>query len=352
MKKSEVYFFMMCLVTFFMACLFLYLIGIDAIMERNPYQFFADSNTYHGIYSGDDSLFNGELIGVSSNYLGPIALLSLADGNFYFVSAINFTIYFLSVVTIARYMNCNPIFLGATLLLNPITISSLLSVNKEIFAYPLVALAAYAHQRHSLALLFLALLTALLSRWQLAVAVIALLSLEFMPTRSRFIKIIILLITVSVGYYLAKPLFGPVIEFSELSIDSYDDGGSGIFAKTLDIQNNGLYIFAFPIKALHLLFGMGAKLFSVFDYSNFYNDVVIVLHSFCLFVFTAICYKNRKLNLQQRWIYIGTVFLGVFCITPVFAPRYLYPIHIILCLTLFDRSAVQRIYRGRTSVQQ
>lgn len=69
--------------TFFAICssLFLLLIGQYSLIDQHSFQFFSHSNTYHRTYAGEAENFEGTVIGVSNNYLGPLLILELAQGN-------------------------------------------------------------------------------------------------------------------------------------------------------------------------------------------------------------------------------------------------------------------------------
>jgi hypothetical protein len=346
MKRNEFIFLLLIIGLIFVSSIFLYKIGIDAILNENPYKFYADSDTYHKIYAGDESLYQGDLIGVSSNYLGPLIVLSLIQGNYFLIMLINFSVYFLSVCAISRYINTKATNLGLILMLNPITLSSFLSVNKEVFIMPFLALAVYAHKRKSIAFIICALFMAVICRWQLALSYMIFLVMRLMPLRSRSTKIIVLLLLVSGVYFFSKLLLEPVLHFSKISLENYDGSGTKIFDKTLDIQNQGLYLIVFPLKALHLMYGMTSKILYMSNYNNFYNDVILVIHSLSLLIITVICGLKKRLTCGNDWVYAGLIFLVIFCLTPIFNTRYFYPVYILFCLAILDARLVGIEHQG------
>ncbi len=99
------------------AAAFLDFIGQYALRELHPLQFFADSNTYHRIYEGDSEIFDGSLVGVASNYLGPLTVLELLGGNIYLVMLLNVAMFSASVISIARLLRVDPLMVTALLAL-------------------------------------------------------------------------------------------------------------------------------------------------------------------------------------------------------------------------------------------
>ena len=352
MKWTEVYVALLGSGIIYVGAIFLNFIGIDAINGSNPYQFFADSNTYHSIYGGDATLYHGELIGVSSNYLGPLSILHLLNGNYYLVLMFNVMLFCGSVIAISRNLGCSALWLCCILLLNPLTLSSIMSVNKEILVFPFIAIAIAGWRTSSIVLIVLALVVSLLSRWQLTLAAITLLILAYVPIKSRALRVALMAMAVSVLYYFAKSFLEPVLAFSALSIENYDGEGSGLFERTIEIQNGGFYILVFPIKALHLMCGMLPQAMKMFSYENFYNDVMVMLHSLSMLCISVWLLFRHKITLKQDWIYASVVFLLIFSLTPVFSPRYLYPVYVFLCLALVSKESLSKSLVCRRGYQR
>lgn len=314
---------------------FLSSIGIPALNGENAFHFFADSTTYIATYEGRDLRFDGNLIGVSNNYLGPITVLTLVGGNNYLVMVFNVIVFTLSVIAITRLLRVSALTAGVLLLISPLTVSTLLSVNKEIFAFPFLACALYSYSRRSLTYFCLAILFAMLTRWQLVMFyVIALAALRIHGRNRRWLVIVSLLVMASVAYVAASTFLAPVIEAARYSIETYAGGGSGLFEAMLSLQDHGLYFLAFPIKALHLLFGLGLKLDSILNPVEVYNDLFV--GGYCLvMLFVAVCLAvRREVTMCSDLFYMSVVFLVIFCATPIFAPRYLYLVYVLWVLML------------------
>jgi hypothetical protein len=338
----------MLMVVFALAgAVFLLVIGEDALNEQNQFQFFADSNTYINFYNGFANTPNDELIGISTNYLGPVLVLQLVQGNIYLVMLLNIFLFTYSIIHITRLLGLNPLKVAFILLLSPLTISTLLSVNKEIFLFPFLAFALNGYLRNSIVSVLLALTVTLLVRWQFGLfyLIIIVLSSSHIFERGRTLSIttvlirlitklthvperivlfVALLVGVSVAYPAIQEWIEPIIANVEYSNWTYEGGGSGLFEFVGAYQQRGLYFLIFPIKALHLLFGMGLKVDNIFSPEHIYNDLFIGGHCAVALIVFLIMIKRQLLTMRSELVFASMVFLAVFCLTPVFSPRYLF----------------------------
>lgn len=315
---------------------FLLLVGADALAGNHQFQFFADSSTYLRTFA-DRSVLGGEpLVGVAANYLGPMLLLRLVGGDIYLVLCVNVVMFVLSVASIARQLGLSSLKIAGLLALSPLTLSSLLSVNKEILTFPFLALALSAYRRKSIVLAALALAVAFLSRWQFALFGVVLLfaSGSFVLVRSRLLRVGGLLAASSVAYLAMKDFFSPVIAVVERALELETHKGSGSFAMLLAVQDLGLYLLIFPLKAAHLLFAMGLRFDRLFNPGNVYNDFFIVMHCFATLVVCVLVVRARRFTLRHDFVFSSIIFLAVFCLSPIYSPRYLYPVFVAWVLVL------------------
>ncbi len=319
-----------------LAAVFLFLIGIDALNDRHPFQFFVDSNTYHKTYAGDSETFDGTLVGVDGNYLGPLLILTLAGGDPYLVMLINVCIYYFSIARITSLLKLDPLNVGILLLLSPMTVSTLLSVNKEILVFPFIAFALTAYMRRSLMWAGLALVVSILSRWQLTAFYLVMLMISMSPVRilrHRGSVLGVTLLAASAMYLLLQQWIEPVMAAVEANLESYDGGGSGLFELFLNLQKQGLYALIFPFKALHLLFASAIRLRQI-DAENIYNNLFVAAHCLVALVVFGFMVLKRSVRLKSDLIFASVMFLAVFCLSPIYAPRYLYPVYVIWVLVL------------------
>lgn len=334
-ENSFILLIILLIILFWFGLNFLYFIGNNELEQISPsFQFFADSNTYLKMYR--DDLDGQPLVKIDGNYLGPIAVLIAFDGNNYLVMLFNFLVFGYSVIQIGKTLRLNAFHLAVLLLISPITLSNLLSVNKEIFFYPFLALALNAYIRKSIILILFAAAVSVMVRWQLTIFYVTLVSIIYFRALScsRLSVLIILLLAISVGYLLIRPIIEPVLSYVQLSNETYDGGGSGLFERIMEMQNSGLYFLVFPIKALHLLFGMGVKFDKMLNPVDLYNDFFVSVHcAATLIVFSLLAIK-RKITLDCDLLFVALIFLAVLCVTPIYAPRYLYLFFVLAVLVL------------------
>lgn len=316
---------------------FLFFIGNSQLQEAFPsFQFFADSNTYIRTYRGDVDNFEGSYIKIDANYLGPLIVLNVFQGNNYLILLFNVCVFTYSVIQIARMLKLNALYIASLLLISPLTVSSLLSVNKEVFLFPFLAFALNSYLRKSLFFFFIALFFSLFVRWQLGIFYLVLIFIDnWRPVLfSRTKLLLVMLLAISLAYLAIQPLIEPILLYVQLSIDNYQEIGSGLFERILQIQNDGLYFLIFPIKAFHLLFGMGFKVDKIINPVELYNDFFVAGHCAATFVIFGVLTIKKKLTLRSDFLFACVVFLAFFCVTPVFAPRYLYFVFVLAVLVL------------------
>ncbi len=125
-----------------------------------------------------------------------------------------------------------------------------------------------------------------------------------------------------------------MLDVVERSLMEDESGGSGLYTVLQGYQEAGLYFLVFPLKALHLLFAKGLKFQELLAPGNIYNDVFVGLHStMTLVMFLALLWQ-KKFSMRSDLIYASVVFLAVFCLSPIYAPRYLYPVYVAWVLVL------------------
>jgi hypothetical protein len=325
---------------------FLYFVGIDALEGRNDFEFFVDSETYHEMVG--DGLGFAEAIAVGGNFLGPLLILNVTSANYYLILLVNVALMFLAVRLMARTLELHEFKLLLVLLLNPITISSLLSVNKEIISLVVLALVIRGFKARSLLAFMLALPLSLLVRWQLTLFVLALLGVTgiWNPLRQhRWLTLAVSLLFLSFLYVKMSLVFEGIQENFDASVAEYE--GSGFFEFLVRLQGQGLYWLVFPLKAAHLLFGMGVRFDRLINPTVFYNDVFQVLHSaVTLLTFIALV-KWGRARLGNDLVYISAVYILVFAMSPIYAPRYFYPVFVLWALALVSPSALPRVFQTR-----
>ncbi|MBK8892438.1 MAG: hypothetical protein IPN75_19820 [Dechloromonas sp.] len=316
---------------------FLFLVGIDALEGRNDFQFFADSATYHEAHAGalEHVQSLSDLVGTAGNFLGPMVLLKLAGGNYYLIALLNGLLLGLSIAIISRSLRLDALYLFGLLLLNPITVSSVLSVNKEIISLFCISLLIKAYVSRSFVVLLATILLSLAVRWQLTVVIIfyIMLFLPRNPLRGRrLLTLASLILALSIVYWMLGDALKGVQENFDYAAEGYE--GSGLWASLVSLQNDGYYFVALPLKAFHILFGLGVQLNKVLSPVELYNDVWQVLHSTALLVVFVILVKKHLFKLSDNLIFLSLIYIVIFALTPIYAPRYFYPVYVLWVISL------------------
>ncbi|MFN7092513.1 MAG: hypothetical protein ACK4P4_18415 [Allorhizobium sp.] len=328
---------------FVLAAGYLSIHGINALEGRNPYQFFADANTYHEFARSMNQFAGSELISLGRNALGPLFLVLLSGDNYYLVAALNVLIFFISVRLLSWDARVDPLFFAALLLLNPMTISSLMAANKEILSLFFFALLVRAWLRRSLLWLTLAVVVAICVRWQLFAFVVLLMPFALgwrLPPHNRALLLVAVAVALSIAYRLALGALSQITDNFQAAAQTYS-GGSGLFTALVAMQMDGLYFLIAPIKAAHLLFGLGLRFDRLVTPVDIYNDVWQLLGSTALLcIFLALCAK-RTFTIRNDVIFISILYILLFALSPIYAPRYFYIVYVMWIL-------VYCIHRQRT----
>jgi hypothetical protein len=339
-----------------LGAVFLNVIGIDALEGRSEFQFFADSSTYHEAARGELDQVDGVegVIGISGNFLGPLLVLALAGDNYYVVLMLNALIMFLAVRSISDSLNLDSLKLLAVLLANPLTISSLLSVNKEIIAIAFIALMVNGLVTRSVLALMAALAVSFLVRWQLTAYLVVVLAManRWNPMRNhRLGSLLVLLIAISVAYVQLAEVFEAVRLNFETAAEDYE--GSGTFQWLVKLQEQGWYWLVFPFKAAHLLFATGLRFDRLADPTVIYNDTWVLLHSTATLALFLILWWSRRVTIANDVVYVSLVYLAVFALTPIYASRYFYPVYVFWSMALVAGTGRPKLLsRGESRIGQ
>jgi hypothetical protein len=224
------------------------------------------------------------------------------------------------------------------LLLNPLLISAILTLNKEIFSIlgMIVFVRYMTAKRYRGLLLLLALVISFAARWQqmAAMLVLACLSSHVSPFRNKpktGIAILVLLFTLA---YTAVYKLAPVLIAGLLA-----QAEAGHTIVVLDrIQGN----FGFPLVVLPkiMLNVMGRFItpkYFLSDYwdanfSNWYDQIFTQMQELLTTVLLLFMLVTRRLKLENVPVYLLAFYLILTAVNPMVQPRYEYPAYVLLCL--------------------
>jgi hypothetical protein len=269
------------------------------------------------------------LVAFSSNYLGPVLIAILAGSNFR-IMLINCGLFFLALYYLFKLRDIRPKLLITLILINPFTIISILTVNKEIIALLAVALFVYYMEKRSWFLVPAVLAVSFLARWEQAAVFLLwmLLVSRLNPLRKhRLAAILAVVMGISIIYPHMKSFTG------------LWETDSHIMNALYQIQQNYMYFLVLIPKVI-LNFAM--NLLDVRDYGqiNWYdltNSVFLLSHEVLMVVVTFAIIKSRRFRLKSDIIYPAVLITVIFCSAPLVQPRYLYAVYIFACIEAAKR---------------
>lgn len=323
-----------------MAVVLFFSYGLPSLEGQISQQLYSDTITYEE--AAHSSALDDELVSIGGNYLGPVLVLWLFDFNRILIHLFNLSILFFSAVIAFRHLNIDRSIFLVAILTSPLLFFSTFGVNKEIFLLPLSVCLLVYFQNRRLIWLALSLFLAFFARWQLVlfVLLVFLATSKITPFSKKRGWILIGLIgLLSIIYpFLASEIFTSIEQISiEGAEDEVGSQASGVYPKMQEIQRSYGYFLVVIPKTMQLLIGFLGR-FSIESIElDFWNNFVIMaecLHNLFLLGFVFIF---RKLDLSDDHFFLICFFAAVFALTPVFAPRYFFPIGIWLALWLASR---------------
>ena len=321
--------------------------GLPSLMGEIPQQLYSDSVTYQQLANSLE--IGAQLVSVNSNLMGPVFVLWIFDGNLIAVHLFNLAIALLSILIACKFLKINRWIFLVTTLSSPLLFFSTFGVNKEIFLLPTsIFLLIYLQSRSKIWLVY-ALLMACFARWQMVLFVI----LVYLITnkkinpiyRNRRLTLILLIAVISIAYGLLSS--GEFAAINQISIDGaqndMDAQASGIYSKMHGLQAYYAYFLVLIPKAIQLLLGLLSR-FSIDSFElDFWNYFVLMfqcLHNLVLIIFV---FFDKKITLLNNHLFLICIFLILFSVTPIFNPRYFYPVAVWLSLWLASNDDIEKI---------
>jgi hypothetical protein len=341
MRRENIYFFIAVIGYLLAGILLFAIVAKPSLMGESPLRIGADSLTYIELANRFDVFTS--LIVVDGNYLGPVLLLRILDFNHSLILALNYSLFLLALyIVLKNYRFSHALFL-ILLLLNPMLLPSLLTINKEILGMFTVTLFAWYlnGRRHPLALIAIVAVS-LLVRWEQALAIItfSFLVSRFNPFREhRKVTLAILIGVITIAY----PVFysGFVLEYGKSSQELIAASTRDPLLSLLnDLQNHFLFPLALVPKMLSNLFGPipGIQFFrhslSWFDFNDIFGTFVVPGHQLSILVVSLLLFIRGALR-PRNWTentYFIVFYVIFFSVIPVIQARYIFPVYMLLCL--------------------
>jgi hypothetical protein len=306
------------------------------------FQFYADSATYVKMAEEDAPL--QDLLQVGLNALGPVLLLRALHSDPVLVFVFNVAA-FLAAYRILRSSSAaaDPLYLALALAASPVMFSSLMSINKEILALLVISLLAAHHSTGRRSYFVAGLLLSPLIRWQLTVFALVSAALRSGPLRRhRALALGGLVIACSIGYPLMRAgVFQQLDDIAQAGALE-QIGGSGLYARFVALQNRGLYFLVVVPKVLHLFVGLISRVGQMLQPTDVYNNLVATSQAIANLAISALAlllWRIGRLRLDSHPFFLGLVFAVIFGLSPIYSPRYLFPVYVLLALSVAESAS-------------
>ncbi len=322
------------------------LVAIPALEGELDLQFYSDSVTYEN-FARQMSLGLG-LVTVGGNFLGPVVIFKALGYNRLLVVLFNVVCL---LVAFRLFVTAFPLdrrrfFLY--LAISPLLFVSLLSLNKEIVSLPALAFFAGYVERRRLLYLIPALALSFLVRWQftLFMLVFVLLDSPLNPfRRMRLVTLVLLTLAVSVLYVRYLGTFEAIDKVASIAAKENVEG-SGLYSQLIAVQNSYGYFLVFLPKTLQQMVGMLFRVPRGHEQFIFFVNVIMLLQAWVTAFLMVRAWLLRRYVLADNLFYLGCVFAVVFALSPIYAPRYFFPIYVLLAAMLARQVAVRPVRVG------
>jgi hypothetical protein len=268
-----------------------------------------------------------------NTYWVPVLLAILINSTFLIV-VLNYSIFFCAIWLFSRAVNVRIGILLALLLVNATTLISLLSVNKEIIDLFVTALFCYWLSRRKKIALVLALLVAILNRYEVFLAMTLFMFLKSAANplrRYRLGSLIVVCIVISILF--------PVIASTPAIANRMDEAvataqGGGILITLDNLQLHYLFFVAAIPKIADNLFSalIDVGRWSTYSMEEAANTYILFLNNLATLFVLFILAWMRRLNVRRDWLYLAATIAIIMAISPVVQPRYFYSCYVLFCI--------------------
>lgn len=296
----------------------------------------ADSSTY--IYMADvlrehkdDPLVYAALAHFPNTLWMPVAI-AYALNNTVLTVFFNLGILWLSLTLIRRAFDLDNVYLLLLLLLNPTTVISLLSVNKEIIDLLSIACFCCYLVRGRRSCLWVAFLLALFNRYEVLVCFLLFLAIRsrLNPWRERrWLSLFLLLCAFSILL--------PLVSSHTIADRLAEAEGGGMVTLLDQMQMHFLFFIAAMPKIIENLFGefLNPGAMAKYSLEDLANSYILLLNNLATaFVLVKLRMRGRfrLRSIQSDLMYLAALTSLVMSISPVIQPRYFYLVYVLLCI--------------------
>jgi hypothetical protein len=281
----------------------------------------------------DDPIALNSMARFPNNLWAPVFISLLLNSSFYLM-LLNYCIFTASLLLFKKTYHISLSVMILLLLLNPTTTTSILCVNKEVLDVFVLSLFLFAEKRRNRALIFVALVIALLNRYEICAVIIAYMIVKsrLNPWREHRWTTVLLLVG-------ALNFLMPVWGGQELE-RRFAEAESAGFVRLLDnLQMHYLFVLAVLPKIAESLFGQLVNPLvwedpSSWLFINFFSNLA------CAFVILMVV-KKRQWALRNDLLYLGAIGSVMVAQALVVQPRYFYFLYALLCLQVARKGTLR-----------
>ena len=317
---------------------------VAAVEGNVGLKIWADSAFYTTVSKEYDLKEIALVFAIHPNTVGPFIILKMFNSSELLIYILNVIIFLFSVSVLIKYYPVNKYKFVMLLCISPMLLSSLLAINKEIFAMLSMSMFLVYLKNKNPMFLIVCVLSAFLTRWEMVFVVIVLLisfsKYNFLRNK-RAIMIAICLVSISMIFpFFLDNIFAHTYVRTMEAINTYEGGGTGLYTIWLKLQTNYCYFLAFIPKTIHALIGAVASLNinNIINKVGLYHSLISVSQSFVyLFLLIQIIIR-KKINIDNDIFFIAVIFCIFINLSFIVALRYLFPLHLLLALLLSTRN--------------
>lgn len=334
---------------YFAFCWGMYSVAVEGVYgSLDPPSIEADSTSYF-ISAGLNDPNGGahstsDLVSFGGSSLGPVTI-ALIGRNRFGVACVNCALA-LFMIWMAGYIpGVRREIFALLMALEPQTLPTLMSLNKEILALTgLVGFAAYIYsgpargRRHrSKFFLLIALVFSLFARWEQIIIPLWYIAAQSRrsPVRGKpWRAIIALLLVCSFGWAFA-------VKILKLNLGGFIVAvkGAGLVSRLYTIQENGGY---FLVALPKILMNLGGRWVTPFYFlsgywteefgNNWQNQYIGILHSLVMLCMVGWTIVKGRFRLGRPLIHVCLIYFICTAVLPFIQPRYIYPGYVLLAL--------------------
>lgn len=324
-------------------CLWIFIVWVNpSLVGDSDQRIAADSGTYmymaQVLHDGRPDPWVYTVLASFPNTLWMPVFLAYAFQSTWMIAFLNLSMFFLSVEILRRISSINVVIFVGLLVLNPTTTVSILTVNKEIIDLFALSLFCCALRRRLTWLLWLALVLSFFNRYEVCVAMIALLAIlsRMNPMRNRrwhTLAAIVCLLSVLL----------PLVASRALQY-RFEEAGNARLVAALDmLEIHYLFIVATVPKILEGMFGqlLNFSLWTQLDTLDIANSYILFFNNFAFFLVISLLLWKRGLSIKSDWVYFAYLSAVLMSISLVIQPRYFYVCYVLFSLQAADRMPIR-----------